>query len=236
MAPTTPKLWAVVPAAGIGARMAAELPKQYLPLAGATILEQTVAVLLRVTGIARLVVAVAAEDTRWQTLPGLTEPRVQITQGGASRAESVLAGLRALPADDKDWVLVHDAARPCVTRGDIEKLVQEVGEHTVGGILGCPVRDTMKRVSAGSITATVAREQLWHALTPQLFRVGLLREALGAALAEGANITDEASALEWSGQSARMIAGRSDNLKITEPLDLALAEFTLQRQSAQGLR
>lgn len=233
-----PRYWAVVPAAGIGSRMQAELPKQYLNLLGAPVLVHTVSTLLSHTAISQVVVAVSAEDERWLATPLANHPRVHFVTGGSTRAASVLAGLSALAerADAQDFVLVHDAARPCLTLHDINKLMTEARAHPVGAILGCPVRDTMKRVEDGGIEATVDREGLWHALTPQMFRLALLHDCLLEALAADVPLTDEASALEWAGYAPLMVAGRSDNLKITEPLDLALAEFYLRRQLAEGLR
>lgn len=233
-----PRYWAVVPAAGIGSRMRAECPKQYLELLGTPVLMHTVSTLLSHTAIGHVVVAVGADDERWQQTALAGHSRVHFVTGGSSRAASVLAGLMALEerASDHDFVLVHDAARPCLTLHDINKLLTEVRQHPVGGILGTPVRDTMKRVRGYDIDGTVEREGLWHALTPQMFRLGLLRDTLTDALAEDVTITDEASAIEWAGYRPLMVAGRSDNIKITEPLDLPLAEFYLQQQLAQGLR
>lgn len=238
MTTSFPRYWAVVPAAGSGSRMRAELPKQYLELLGAPVLMHTVSTLLSHTAIGHVVIAVAPDDERWQATPLAEHPRVHFVTGGTTRAASVLAGLIALSerAGEHDFVLVHDAARPCLTLHDINKLLTEVRVHPVGGILGVPARDTMKRVRGSDIETTVDREELWHALTPQMFRLGVLRETLTEALAANAAITDEASAIEWAGYRPLMVTGRSDNLKITEPLDLPLAEFTLRQQLAQGLR
>ncbi|CEO38198.1 2-C-methyl-D-erythritol 4-phosphate cytidylyltransferase [Photobacterium kishitanii] len=222
---------AVVPAAGVGSRMAADRPKQYLHIAGKTILEHTVDRLLSLAEITRVVIAISADDPYFPLLPLATDPRITVVDGGAERADSVFAGLAAID-NDNAWVLVHDAARPCVRQTDLQALITAAVSSEYGAILAAPVRDTMKRgqntLTQPQISHTVDRENLWHALTPQMFRVGQLRDALTAALAQGATITDEASALEFCGYTPLLVAGRSDNLKVTQPEDLALAEFYLQ--------
>ena len=225
------RVWAVVPAAGSGRRMGSELPKQYLALAGRTVLEHTLARLGEVAAIARIVVALAADDRRYARLA--VPARCTAASGGAERCHSVLAGLQSLvgEAAHDDWVLVHDAARPCVRVADIERLLAELAADAVGGILAVPVRDTLKRCAPdGAITDTVSREALWQAQTPQLFRYGLLRAALEAALTHGGLVTDEAQAVEWAGATPRVVAGHGDNLKITHPEDLALAALILAAQ------
>ena len=223
------RIWAVVPAAGRGARMGSDVPKQYLELAGRTILQHTLARLLEEPRIAAIVVALAAGDAQGEGIAAACGPRVRTTQGGAERCHSVLNGITALGALDADWVLVHDAARPCLRAGDLARLIDElVGGNACGGILGVPVKDTLKRCSAGSIEATVDRSALWHALTPQMFQVGVLRGALEAALAAGRIVTDEAQAIELQGLVPRMVEGHADNLKITRPEDLPLAEHYLR--------
>lgn len=222
---------AVVPAAGVGSRMAADRPKQYLHIAGKTILEHTVDRLLSLAEITRVVIAISADDPYFPQLPLATDPRITVVDGGAERADSVFSGLAAIE-NDNAWVLVHDAARPCVRQADLLALITTAVSSEYGAILAAPVRDTMKRgqnkLTQPQICHTVDRENLWHALTPQMFRVGQLREALTTALAQGATITDEASALEFCGYTPLLVAGRSDNLKVTQPEDLALAEFYLQ--------
>lgn len=226
----------VLPAAGAGRRMGAELPKQYLPLAGKCVIEHTLDAVLACPGLERVVVVVAPEDDRWPEI-GQRYPagRVSRANGAAERCESVLNGLLSLSADaaDSDFVLVHDAARPCVTIDDIRQLMDSLRTHPCGGLLGVPVADTMKRVDRnGAVCNTVDRTGLWHALTPQMFRLGLLRDALRAVIAAGELVTDEAGAMERAGHVVQMVQGRRDNLKITLPADLALAEFYLQtRQS-----
>ncbi|MGF1687701.1 2-C-methyl-D-erythritol 4-phosphate cytidylyltransferase [Photobacterium japonica] len=222
------KMIAVVPAAGVGSRMAADRPKQYLQIAGKTILEHTVARLLQHPSIAQVIIAVSEDDPYFPQLPLATDPRVIRVDGGAERADSVFAGLAAI--DDPDtWVLVHDAARPCLHLSDVDALIQGAQASPFGAILAAPVRDTMKRGNgAGGIASTVDRTDLWHALTPQMFRAGLLKHALEQALADGAVITDEASAMEHAQQTPQLVKGRADNLKVTQPEDLALAAFYLE--------
>jgi 2-C-methyl-D-erythritol 4-phosphate cytidylyltransferase len=227
-------IWCVVPAAGSGSRFGSALPKQYLLLNDFTIMQHTLDRLGAVPAIAGIVVAIAANDSQALGLPYRFEDKLQFITGGATRADSVLAGLEALEerAGDDDWVLVHDVARPCVRVADIEKLLQVAGVHPVGGILANRVRDTMKRSDAqGSIIATVPREDLWHALTPQMFRYGLLRRALLAAMAGGREVTDEAAAVEQLGLQPCLVEGARDNLKITFAEDLRLAEILLREQA-----
>jgi 2-C-methyl-D-erythritol 4-phosphate cytidylyltransferase len=230
----TERYYAIVPAAGVGSRMKADLPKQYLPLLGKTILEHTIDKLLSHPLINQVVVAVSETDPYFGELAIAKRSEVVRVAGGRERADSVLSALTYLAEtvqDDNAWVLVHDAARPCVQRADIDRLISEVRMDPVGGILAAPVRDTMKRGDAQSaIQHTVDRTQLWHALTPQMFRIKQLKQALEQALAAGAGITDEASALEWLGLAPKLVAGRMDNLKVTQPEDLALAEFYLSKE------
>lgn len=231
------RYWAVVPAAGVGSRMAAAKPKQYLPLCGKTVLEHTLDRLAAQPQLSGLVIALAPADPYWQTLdPDCTLPLWRV-DGGAERCHSVLNALESLRerAAAHDWVLVHDAARPCVRNSDIDRLIENVGHHGVGGLLATPVRDTMKRCDAsGTVISTVPREDLWHALTPQMFRLEPLWEALQRAIAEGALVTDEASAMERAGLAPRVVPGHSDNIKITRPEDLALARFHLEQQEAMA--
>ncbi len=223
-------LTAIVPAAGIGSRMGADCPKQYLTLAGKTILEHTLGCLLSHPAIARVMVALAPHDEWFEQLAVAADPRILRVEGGIERAYSVL---NALHVAQGKWVLVHDAARPCLCHGDLDKLIA-TAMACDGAILGSRVRDTMKRTDgAGNIVATVEREQLWHALTPQMFPAGTLKRALEEGLALGALITDEASAMERAGFTVKMVEGRADNIKVTRPEDLSLAELFLQQQSAR---
>ncbi|MEN8106473.1 MAG: 2-C-methyl-D-erythritol 4-phosphate cytidylyltransferase [Pseudomonadota bacterium] len=227
-------VWAVVPAAGSGARMQSATPKQYLPLAGKTVLEHTLAALFSVERITGVVVAIADADSAWPVVADtFTGKRLEQVAGGEQRCHSVLHALTYLSghAGDDDWVLVHDAARPCVRPADIDVLIDTLVAATDGGLLGVPVCDTMKRVAAtGGVTATVDRQGLWHALTPQLFRLGQLRAALQQGIAAGISLTDEASAMEAAGYTPRMVEGHRDNIKITVASDLALAAHYLENR------
>ncbi len=220
----TTKFWLVIPAAGVGARMAADRPKQYLQLAGRCILEHTLDCFLDHPGLLGATVCVAVDDPFWPQLAVAGDPRVRRSPGGRERADSVLAGLQGLLADGAgvdDWVLVHDAARPNLARNDLDRLLAELAEDPVGGLLAVPARDTLKRVGEdGRVAQTVDRSVIWQAYTPQMFRLGALHEALVQALAAGVAVTDEASAIEWTGQAPRLVEGRADNLKVTRPEDL----------------
>jgi 2-C-methyl-D-erythritol 4-phosphate cytidylyltransferase len=227
--------WAIIPAAGVGKRMGAAVPKQYLELAGRPVIDHTVERILLHPRIDGVYVALGEDDDWWADTEFAGHPDLVRVNGGAERCHSVLNALQALlqRADAEDWVLVHDAARPCVRCDDITRLVDTVLDHPVGGLLGMPVHDTMKRTDdLGVITETVDRDNLWHAFTPQMFRVGRLYEALSRALAAGVVVTDEASAMEWAGLRPLMVAGSPDNLKITRPEDLALAAYFLAAQAA----
>ncbi len=222
-----PRYWGVVPAAGSGARMGADCPKQYLELKGSAILQHTLDALLGLPLLQAVMVALAQDDTRWAGLAAARDERVKTTRGGAERADSVLACLRALEsqADPEDWVLVHDAARPCVSQAELEKLVDSLKNDPVGGLLALPVSETVKRADAGQRVAdTVDRRSLWLAQTPQMFRYGMLRAALESAAERGLAVTDEASALEQAGHAPRLVAGSASNIKVTRPADLPMAE------------
>ncbi|MDO6565791.1 2-C-methyl-D-erythritol 4-phosphate cytidylyltransferase [Alteromonas sp. 1_MG-2023] len=251
---TSSPVVAVIPAAGIGSRMQADRPKQYLTLQGKTILEHTVELLLNHHAIDYLVIAISPHDNYFPSLSIVNNPKVKVVEGGNERADSVLNAVNTLP--ENTWALVHDAARPCVSTHDITNLLAVMENNQVaGGILASRVRDTMKRgvqqktedtglsaVSATLLTASIptvlhteSRENLWHALTPQLFPTALLKNALNSALAAGAIITDEASAIEYSGHKVALIDSDPANIKITHPGDLPLADFYLhQRQKAQA--
>lgn len=224
---------AIVPAAGIGSRMGAEVPKQYLMLDDRCILSHTLTVLLQHDKIAKVIVALHPDDDFFWALPEYQHPKLMIVIGGKERADSVLAALTA--AEDQmpnAWALVHDAARPCLTHSDIDKLIASRREFPQGAILAMPVRDTMKRGNAqGEIVNTVCRDLLWHALTPQLFPLTTLKTNICGAIAQGANITDEASAMEWAGVMPGLVSGRADNIKVTHPDDLRLAALFLAKIS-----
>ncbi|MDQ5911125.1 MAG: 2-C-methyl-D-erythritol 4-phosphate cytidylyltransferase [Pseudomonadota bacterium] len=250
------RYWAVVPAAGAGRRMGSAIPKQYLLLAGQPVIAHTLDILLRHPRLSGVVVAISVEDEWWPEVVAarvtnkpllvvtggaarVTNKPLLVVTGGAERGHSVLNGLDALweRAQPDDWVLVHDAARPCLSVDDLDRLLTELAEDAVGGLLAVPVSDTLKQADrAGRVAATVDRSQLWRALTPQMFRLGLLREALREALARGQIVTDEAAAMEAAGFTPQLIEGRADNLKITRPEDLALAEFYLTRGRSSTMR
>jgi 2-C-methyl-D-erythritol 4-phosphate cytidylyltransferase len=231
MTQSLPAFWAVIPAAGIGARMAADRPKQYLQLGGLTIIEHSLLCFLDHPRLKGLVVSLAVDDPYWPTLPCALDSRIQQVAGGKERADSVLNALlhlHANGADDNDWVLVHDAARPNLTRADLDNLLAELADDPVGGLLAVPAKDTLKRADAsGRVTETVDRSLIWQAYTPQMFRLGALHRALADSLVSNVAITDEASAIEWAGQSPRLIEGRADNIKVTRPEDL---EWLRQRR------
>ena len=229
----SPAYWALVPAAGVGKRMGSALPKQYLPLRGRTVLDHTLDRLLDHPRIEGVYLALSPDDGWWPDSGFYKDPRVTRVDGGSERCHSVLNALQALSrrAAADDWVLVHDAARPCLRPSDLERLIEQLSAHPVGGLLGRPVHDTMKRAGPDRrIEATVPREGLWHAYTPQMFHLGPLRQALERALAEGRLVTDEASAMELAGDRPLLVEGAGDNLKITRPEDLALATFYLGQQ------
>jgi len=228
-----PAFWAVVPAAGSGRRIQAGCPKQYLELRGRPVIAHTLERLASFPALRGIVVGLAADDRHWSSL-GATPAKVLATYtGGAERAITVLNGLVTLAAHaaPDDWVLVHDAARPCLRVADIATLVAAVGDSPDGGLLALPVTDTVKRADeAGRVMAGVARASLWRALTPQMFRFAALRQALERVLRENVAVTDEAGAIEYSGGHPRLVAGHTDNIKITYPSDLALAEFFMRQQ------
>lgn len=228
------KFWAVVPAAGVGKRMNADRPKQYLELAGKTVIEHTLSRLLQANVFSAVAVAISAEDPYWPELDIVRHDYIITAPGGKERADSVLSGLKSIreKASYDDWVLVHDAARPCLTSEDIHKLLETLGNDDVGGILALSSHDTLKNVDGTQILNTLDRRHIWRALTPQMFRYGMLKSALEKT--EGnPSVTDEASALELMGFTPKIVEGRPDNIKITRPEDLALAQFYLDQQWEQ---
>jgi 2-C-methyl-D-erythritol 4-phosphate cytidylyltransferase len=231
------RYWAVIPAAGSGVRMGSSIPKQYLSLAGRPVIEHVLGILLAERAIEGLTVAVAGDDPYWQRyLLAARDKPVRIATGGATRAHSVLNALMTLRDElkDQDWVLVHDAARPCLHPRDLALLIQQVGEDPVGGILAVPVADTLKRVDEERrVSATPEREGLWRAFTPQMFRYRLLMEALEAAIRGGETPGDEAAAVERRKHPVQVVEGRSDNIKITRPDDIALAEAILRHRAGE---
>lgn len=252
-------LWAVIPAAGRGLRSARRAPKQFCAVHGRRLLDWSVEALFSAVELRACVIALPedyfsghglsgrrlsahsaagdgpAPDTPWPPIAhGMardTRPDIRYCVGGTTRADSVAAGLDALDAAPADWVLVHDAARPCVPREDIQRLVAGVRETGVGALLAQPLADTLKRGDrAGRVQATLDRASLWRAQTPQMFRIDALRRALARALDEGVGVTDEAAAMERAGHPVQLIEGSAANLKVTYPEDFALAEFWLRRQ------
>ncbi|MBT3347166.1 MAG: 2-C-methyl-D-erythritol 4-phosphate cytidylyltransferase [Thiotrichales bacterium] len=245
-------IWGVIPAAGVGSRMKSNCPKQYLTLKSSKSLESTVietsvqSIFGKVSGV---VVAVSEQDSYWAKLEwrGVSDEqrtRLHSVHGGAERADSVLNALIYLLDTSKlgaenDWVLVHDAARPCLTAKDLNSLIKQLEGSAVGGILAAPLNDTIKRtapsmsgVESGmsEIIETVERSGLWRALTPQMFRLGMLRRALEKCKAEGVVVTDDAQAIEKLGYSPIVVEGSATNIKITNPGDISVAENIVQAQ------
>lgn len=233
---TTAKYWVVIPAAGSARRMAnAGPPKQYMQLAGRSVIEWAIAPFLERADCERIVVVLAERDRHWRQQSLAHDPRILTATGGAERVDSVRSGLRALAphAAEDDWVLVHDAARPCLRASDLDLLIHELGGDGVGGLLGAPLVDTLKRADASDrVQATVERASLWRALTPQMFRYGVLDRALRAAHDAGSAPTDEAQAVEALGLQPRLVRGDPDNIKITLPEDVERAARLLQSWSA----
>jgi 2-C-methyl-D-erythritol 4-phosphate cytidylyltransferase len=232
----TTKFWGIVPAAGVGKRMNADRPKQYLllktaPLPSLTVIEHTLTRLIEANVFEKIIVAISDGDPYWNDLPISKHEKIVLANGGKERADSVLNALAAIEnqANLNDWVLVHDAARPCITSQDIESLISELQNDDVGGILALSSHDTLKDVDGNQILRTLNRNRIWRALTPQMFRYGALKLALESTQGNS-EITDEASALEVRGLSPKIVEGRSDNIKITRPEDLALAQFYLAQQ------
>jgi len=229
---TTVRYWAVIPAAGAGKRMQAEVPKQYLEIDGRTILEITLRQFCSCSLIEGVIVALSSDDKYFGQLEIASHEKIRQVTGGDERCHSVLNSLHFLStiADENDWVLVHDAARPCINGDDIENLVRTLDKHPVGGLLALPVRDTIKRAGEGNlITETVNREGLWHALTPQMFRLGQLTDAMQQSQDKGRLVTDESQAMELAGLSPMLVGGRHENIKITHMGDLRLAKMYLKQ-------
>lgn len=231
---TTADVVAVVPAAGQGSRMGLDIPKQYLPLYGSTVLECTVCRLLAVTAIQHIVLVTGAEDQLPSALT--SDSRISITMGGATRSQSVFNGLDFLSEQHRfnGSVLVHDAARPCVRVAEIDNLINEVAASDDGGLLAIPVHDTLKKSDSNQqVSETVDRTHVWRAVTPQLFKGRLLQAALVDATRGGLSVTDEASAMELAGYRPRLVRSSQDNIKITEVGDLPLAETILESQERE---
>ena len=227
--PPMSEFHALVPAAGFGVRMGHELPKQYLPLAGQPMIAHALETLCASPDIAMVFVVLAPDDTLFRTYDWsrFGDKLQPLFCGGEMRSDTVLNGLLASELEPDDWVLVHDAARPCLTQAHLAKLIAESRDDAVGGILAVPVADTLKRAdSEGRILRTESREQLWQAQTPQMFRAGLLAQALQ----QGGSFTDESSAVEALGLHPKLVACESSNLKVTYPQDMLLAELLLKEK------
>ncbi|MGA0019132.1 MAG: 2-C-methyl-D-erythritol 4-phosphate cytidylyltransferase [Steroidobacteraceae bacterium] len=245
------RYWLVLPAAGVGKRLGSSTPKQYLRVAGHSLIEWALRPFLEDRACENAVVALATADANWAGVRSQLSRAVYEVPGGAERRDSVLAALRHLKeigVADEEWVLVHDAARPCVSRAEITALCQAVWQVSPesqgparqgieGGILALPLTDTVKRgaLEHGQVASrdTLSREGLWRALTPQMFRLGALREALEATAREGRVPTDEAQAMEWQGAGALLVAGEATNIKVTTQSDLTLIEGVLSHRARE---
>lgn len=228
-----PRIWAVLPAAGIGRRMGAQIPKQYLQLLDRPILRWSLDALLNHPAVYGGVVALAAEDPHWDRLGYRHEKSLHRVGGGAERSDSVYAALSFLleAGYDEDWVLVHDAVRPCITREELDRLIPAALHRDDGALLAVPVRDTLKRQEAGGrVRDTASRDGLWHALTPQMFPLKVLHHALELVIEREAQVTDESQAMETAGYQPLLVEGGATNLKVTRRSDLALAEAILRSQ------
>jgi 2-C-methyl-D-erythritol 4-phosphate cytidylyltransferase/2-C-methyl-D-erythritol 2,4-cyclodiphosphate synthase len=230
-----------MPAAGSGRRFGTQLPKQYAPLLGRPVMEWALAPFVADPQCRGITIALAPEDSWWPRLAARLPAGITTVAGGAQRSESVLNGLRALAsrADDRDWVLVHDAARPCLPAADLARLLRELGAEETGGLLATRGADTLKFAPMGGATAverTVDRTGLWRALTPQMFRLGALRKALEAAHDAGRTPTDESQALEWVGARPLLVEGSAANIKVTTAQDLVVAAAILTSGKEQAMR
>lgn len=215
------KNYVLIPAAGSGSRMGSEIPKQYLPLLGKPLLQHTINIFSNHPAITQVFVVLAPGDTHQ-----LADCQL-LRCGGETRAESVLNGLQQIPLGQDDWVLVHDAARPCLSRMCLSRMLHTLGAETVGGLLAVPAADTLKLADTKQrVAQTLSRENVWQAQTPQMFRYGVLRQALEASGSHTA--TDEAQAVERLGFSPKLVMGERSNLKVTFPEDLEMAEMLLQ--------
>ncbi len=233
--PNKSRFWVIIPAAGTSQRMGAAVPKQYLPLGKATVIEAAISNFLLHPKIAGVIVALHADDQYWNNLAVTTNEKIHTVIGGESRTESVHNAINYLdkaPAEDQDFVLVHDAARPCLRYNDLDLLIQQLEQDDVGGILAAPVSDTLKVVekqqSHNTVNKTLDRECVWRAFTPQMFRLTTLKKALVYCAKQNTNVTDEASAIEALGLQVKLVRGHSDNIKVTHAEDLELAAAILK--------
>ncbi len=239
--PDKPGIWALIPAAGIGSRMQADRPKQYLQYGGRTVIVHTIQTIARFPNLRGVVVGIAGDDRWWpesaeeiESLESLACPLITY-EGGAGRSDTVLAGLNHIQSmsSGSDWVLVHDAVRPMVRLADINNLVTTVANDADGGLLALPVADTLKFEHEGRAQKTVDRSHLWRALTPQYFPINRLQDALKQCQADNIIVTDDASAMEHIGACPKLVTGRADNIKITYPADLEWAESLAQQQDPE---
>lgn len=229
--------WAIVPAAGIGQRMNSAMPKQYVKINQKPILAHTLDVICQIPNIKKVIVPLNPNDDYWQKLMHLPYSNIQTVIGGELRNDSVMNALNAIKnhADPHDWVIVHDAVRPCITVQGIIELLKQIDTHPVGGLWGVPVRDTLKQVDIQcNVEKTIDRSSLWHAQTPQIFRFELLYQALQKVKQDNMIVTDDASAIEYLGYHPKMVQGSYTNIKMTWPEDLILAEHWFkQREVSQ---
>ena len=226
------RYWVVIPAAGVGTRMELDKPKQYISINDKTVIEHTIACFISRSDIAGIVVVIATADEYWSALKLANNAKITVAPGGKERFQSVLNGLNALStrAGINDWVLVHDAARPCLSQQLIDRLIEQTNNHDVGGILALPCRDTIKRANdSGEIESTVDRNKLWQAQTPQMFRYEKLVNALSRVVTEGNLVTDEAMAMELAGYNPLLVEGHPDNIKLTQKDDLGNVEAYLDK-------
>tara|TARA_Y100000389_G_scaffold121562_1_gene118984 strand:+ start:1790 stop:2488 length:699 start_codon:yes stop_codon:yes gene_type:complete len=223
----------IVPASGVGTRMGSSTPKQYLRLEnGLTIIDQCLKTLLEIKLISGFVVALSSTDSFFQSSHFYNHSKIlAIAEGGKERFNSVLSALNSLnkTAQPNDWVLVHDSVRPCIIKSDIEKLIREVSNDSIGGILATSAIDTVKEKNASGSIKTIDRKKLYMAQTPQMFRFGILKEAIESAIRMGGRITDESEAIEKLGHSVKIIGGSSSNIKITAKDDIDLANYFLKK-------
>ena len=226
------KHWVIIPAAGTSQRMNGTLPKQYLPIQDATVIEYAIKNFLQHAGINGVIVALHEDDQHWQQLSLFNNEKIQVVTGGNTRAESVYNALLYLEdqsIDNNDFVLVHDAARPCLRFSDLENLLNQLRDDEVGGILAAPVSDTLKMsIEKGLVNKTLDRGKIWRAFTPQMFRLKYLSTAMHYCIKNDIAVTDEASAIELQSLPVKLIEGQSDNIKITQSEDLPLVAAILK--------
>jgi 2-C-methyl-D-erythritol 4-phosphate cytidylyltransferase len=223
----------IVPAAGVGKRMLASCPKQYLEINNQSILTHTTNRLLSHPKITKVIIVLSDEDEYFAQTELANNTHIIRVSGGKERVDSVLNGLQVIDVERHPWVLVHDAARPCITHDDIDNIIEQCITNNCGGLLAAQVVDTMKQNSqehSNTVGSTIDRSNLWHAFTPQMYKTVELKQAITQAMEKGLEITDESSAIELAGLTSLLVLGRRDNIKITRPEDIALATFYLDQQ------